>query len=182
METAIFKRNLPIPNRVSPFSKDNGDRNKFLNLMRKLKPKHRLIGDLASRGWTAQMISKELRVHYKTVMEVLKRKEVVEYINISVTNLFLEADRLLLNIFVKSLRIIDQQLDSPDPEVKDRAVDKILKFLQPRGTGEKGKPLIGMFFSSTPEQEGEKRKTIDEVILEMRRKRGLPPHPTEDEL
>lgn len=133
MQPAIFTENLPCRNVVSSLSKDNGDRDKFLDLMRRLKPKHRLIGDLASRGWTAQMISKELHVHYKTVLEVLKRPEVNEYISTTVRNLFLDADRLLINLFMKALITLDQQLDSTDPGVKDKAVDRILNFSKPKG-------------------------------------------------
>ena len=182
METAIFTENLPIRNGVSPFSKNNGGRNEFLDLMRKLKPKHRLIGDLASRGWTAQMISKELHIHYKTVMEVLKREEVIEYVNITVNNLFLDSDRLLLNIFMKSLRILDQQLDSTEPGVRDKAVDKVLKFLQPRGAGERAKPLIAQFFSGGMQQKDQVGNRLDQIILQKRRERGLPDFPSEEDL
>ena len=182
MQPAIFTENLPIHRELSPPSKDGGDRDKFLNLMRKLKPKHRLIADLASRGWTAQMISKELHVHYKTVMEVLKREEVIEYTNIVVRNLFLDADRLLINLFVKSLITLDQQLDSTDPGVKDKAVDRILNFFQSKGADTRGKPLINQFFSGMQQGNEDVGRRLDEIILQKRLERGLPPFPDPQDL
>lgn len=182
METAILTENLPCRNRFSPVSKDNGGRDKFVDLMRKLKPKHRLIGDLASRGWTAQMISKELHVHYKTVMEVLKREEVIEYTNIIVRNLFLDADRLLINLFMKALIILDQQLDSTDPGLRDKALDRILNFFQTKGADAKGRPLIAQFFSGMQQEDQDVGNRLDRIILEKRRQRGLPDFPAEEDL
>jgi len=182
MQPAIFTENLPCRNAVSPFSKDNGARDKFLDLMKRLKPKHRLIGDLASRGWTAQMISKELHIHYKTVMEVLKREEVIEYTNIVVRNLFLDADRLLINLFMKSLIILDQQLDSTDPGVKDKAIGRTLNFFQTKGAETRGKPLINQFFSGMQQGNEDLGKRLDEIVLQKRRERGLPDYPDDEDL
>jgi hypothetical protein len=178
METAILTENLPARTRVSPFPQDNGDRNNLLNLMRKLKPKHRLIADLACRGWTAQRIAKELGVHHKTVVEVLKRQEVIEYVSVTVTNLFQDCDRMLLNVFMKAILILDQQLDSTDAGVRDRAVDKTLKFFQAtKGADGRAKPLIAQFFSNTGKDEQkveEEEESLDDTILRKRRERGLP--------
>lgn len=182
MQTAFFTQNLPCRNVVSSLSKDNGDRDKFLDLMRRLKPKHRLIGDLASRGWTAQMISKELHIHYKTVMEVLKREEVIEYTNIVVRSLFSDVDRLLINLFMKSLIILDQQLDSTDPGVKDKAVDRILGFFQAKGADTRSKPLINQFFSGMQQGNEDLGRRLDEIVLQKRRERGLPDYPDDEDL
>jgi hypothetical protein len=182
VQSSIFTENLPCRNGVSPLSNGNGDRDKFLDLMKRLKPKHRLIGDLASRGWTAQMISKELHIHYKTVMEVLKREEVIEYTNIVVRNLFLDADRLLINLFMKALITLDQQLDSTDPGVKDKAVDRILGFFQTKVADTRSKPLINQFFSGMQKGNEDLGKRLDEIVIQKRIERGLPPLPDPDDL
>ncbi len=176
MNTAVLTQNPPI----SSSSRDNGERDKFVDLMRHLKPKHRLIADLASRGFTAQIISKELHLHYKTVMQVLKREEVIEYTNFVVRNLFLDADRLLINLFVKSLNILDQQLDSTDSAVKDKAVDRVLNFCQPKRADTRGRPLVNQFFSGLQQVDDEFGKRLDEIILQNRRERGLPEFPDEE--
>jgi hypothetical protein len=177
LETTISTENLPVHSGVCPYSEDDGDKNDLLSLMRKLKPRHRLIGDLACRGWTAQRIAKELGVHHKTVVEVLKRQEVIEYVNITVTNLFQDCDRMLLNVFMKAIVILEQQLDSSDPAVRDRGVDKTLKFFQAKGADGRAKPLIAQFFSNTGKDEQkveEAEETLDEIILRKRRERNLP--------
>ena len=173
METTNFRENLPICNGASIFPEENRERK--LNLLKKIKPKHRLIGDLASRGWTALMISKKLRVHYKTVMEVLKREEVIEYVNITVTDLFLESDRLLVNLYRKELPILDQELDSQSPELRDKAVDKILKCFGYRRFLV-GTPSLLNQITSNPNAKGDNFiQSIEDLILQKRLTRGLPP-------
>jgi len=105
------------------------------------------------------------------------------HLQVIVRNLFLDADRLLINLFIEALIILDQQLDSPDPGVKDKAVDRILNFFQTKRGDAKGSPLIAQFFSGRMRQENEDLgKRLDEIILQKRIERLLPPYPDPDDL
>jgi hypothetical protein len=99
-------------------------------------------------------------------------EEVATEINRITAERFQEADRLLVILYQKALTKLDQHLDSPNVKIQARAIDRVLKFYEPKD--KRGRPLIAQFFAGAQGQQGGREKSFDEIILENRKQRGLP--------
>jgi hypothetical protein len=147
---------------------------------RKLSRRHHLVAELAARGHATSLIAQETGLTPKRIRQILRIEEVNAEIYKITAEIFSEGDRHLANLYQKSLVKLDEHLDSPNLEIQDKAIEKVLRFFQPKGEV-KAKPLIAQFFSGM-QQEDQVGNRLDRIILEKRRQRGLPDFPAEEDL
>ncbi len=148
-----------------------------------LNRRHELVAQLACRGLDAKSIAEQVRLSPKRVREILRREEVIREITRITAEMFREVDYHLLCIYKKALVKLDEHLDSENLEIQDKAIEKVLRFFQPKGADTRGKPLINQFFSGGMQREGQDAgDRLDRIILQKRRERGLPDYPDPDDL
>jgi hypothetical protein len=94
-------------------------------------------------------------------------EEVWDEINTIITNLFAEGDRMLANLRTKVLIKLDERLESADPDLRDKAIDKILKCSD-YGKKEEDRAAI---FIGTGGKSAQGIETVDDLILRMRKER-----------
>ena len=145
--------------------------------------KYKKIAFLASKGLKTPDIAEAVGLSEDRVYKILSsRQDVWDQANQFVFDSYKESERGMVDLLQKTVKTLEDQLLTGSPEDKRFAVDRILKFFQTK-SDEKGRPIIAQFITGQVQQSegGEKPKSIDEMILEMRKQRGLPPHPTDIE-
>jgi len=91
--------------------------------------------------------------------------------------LFSAGDRRLINLYDKALQKLDSMLSNPGEEKQFRAVDRIIRIYFSRSA--KNAVTIQQYFGIQAQNENDFIQSIDQLILKMRKERGLP-EPWED--
>ena len=145
--------------------------------------KYKRIAYLASKGLVAEDIAKDVNLTVDRVYKILGRGDVLEEANRFIRDSFKGSERFMVMLLDKALQALEDQILSGSSDEKKFAIDRVLKFFQAKGEGEKGnKTLIAQFFSGMKEGEQDAGKRLDEIILQKRRERGLPDYPDPDDL
>lgn len=145
----------------------------------KLSLKYRTIAEYAARGYSPRMISKIVGMRSDWIRQILEHNEAVqEHIGQILNDLFQEGDMLLVHLYKKALEKLDSEMESTDPEIRHKAIEKVLRqAMASAGKGEEGsKTLIAQFFGGTQGSGGSGGvgvESMDEVILRKRKERGL---------
>lgn len=157
--------NLPIakPNLNPELSRPNRER---------LSRKKQMVAQLASRGFETAVIAEEVGLTPNRVPQILRTEEVINEINRLTAERFEESDRLLAALYLKALTKLDEHLDHQNPEIQVKAIDKVLRFYEPKDEG--AHPLVAQFFAGKHALHSEKEESLDDLILRKRRERGLP--------
>lgn len=135
----------------------------------KLSLKYKTVAEFAARGYPVEIIAQRVNMTVSNIYRILETNELVwQEMNIIQKRIFAEEDRFLRRLRDKALKKLEQRLDDPDTEA-----DAILKILTTTGkTTEKGKPQIVQFFGGG-QGGGPIEQTIDQIILQRRKERGL---------
>jgi len=137
----------------------------------KLSIRYRTIAEYAARGYSVEIIAQAVGIKRETVYHILESNEQVwEEMNLILKNIFAEGDRILANLYLKSLYKLDERLSHPATEAD--AIEKILKVYGTRTSGGE-KPAIVQFFQNTGGQGPVVEEGIDQLILKKRQERGL---------
>jgi len=134
--------------------------------------RQRTIAAMVARGFSVKYVAKKLKMSESRIYHLLsdRNSEVNAEINRILNELFSASDRRLTNLYNKALEKLDAMLTSSDEKKQFQAIDRIIRICF--ATSGKNGPIILQHFS------GEKRppkKSLDELIIEERVKRGLPP-------
>ena len=139
--------------------------------------KYRKIAALAVRGWSPVEIGKEVGVRPERISIILERDDVWESVIEEIRGLFSEGDRILASLYKKAMKGLDEDMSSTDPAVRRSAREQVLKLWgygknQPQD-GEKSISLIQQFFGGGVEGAKPLIQSMDEIILQKRKERGL---------
>jgi hypothetical protein len=146
-----------------------------------LSIRYRRIAEMAARGWSPEEIAKEVKLRQDTVYEILKTDEVWEYVKEVIKDIFSEGDRILAFLYKKSLKGLDDDLLSDNADVRKSAREQVLKFLV-RDGGEKSHISFIQQVYNTKGGESSVIESIDDLILQKRKERGLPTENGTDEI
>jgi hypothetical protein len=132
------------------------------------------IAALIARGFSVKYVAKKLKMSESRIYHLLSEKDslVNTEIHRILNQLFAGNDRRLVNLYDKVLEKLDSMLSSPDEEKQFRAIDRIIKIFLSRST--KNAVTIQQYFGIQSKDEKEFIKSIDDLILKMRKERGLP--------
>jgi len=132
--------------------------------------KHKMIAELAARGYPVSIIAQQVAVKEATIYHLLRNdQDIWNEINKVLSAIFAEGDRMLANLRIKALDQLDEQLQSSDKDLRDKAIDKILKITD---YGQEGnRTAIFNFPGSGGGEAG--IQSVDDLILKMRKERGL---------
>jgi transcriptional regulator with XRE-family HTH domain len=134
------------------------------------------VADLAARGFSANRIAEKTGLTAKRVREILRNEDVIKEICRITSEIFSEGDRHLAILYQKALTKLDEHLDSPNLEIQGKAIEKVLKFFQPKDVEKR--PLVAQFFGGEADRG---MKSLNQVIIEERERRGLPPLEEEED-
>jgi AcrR family transcriptional regulator len=140
--------------------------------------RQRTIAALIARGFSVKYVAKKLKISESRIYHLLSDKNslVNAEINSILKDLFAGNDRRLVNLYDKVLEKLDAMLSSSDKEKQSRAIDRIIKIYLTRSA--KNAVTIQQYFGIQTQEEKEgHRETMDEIILRMRKERGLPEIP-----
>lgn len=172
MDAVITEENLPA---IVETKKRRGS----------LSIRNRRIAEMAARGWSPEEIAKEVKLRQDRVYEILKTDEVWEFVKDIIKNIFSEGDRVLAFLYKKALKGLDDDLLSNDADIRKSAREQVLKFLV-RDGGEKSHiSFIQQVYTNKGEPGGSVVESIDDLILQKRKERGLsvePNNPDEIEM
>ena len=146
--------------------------------------RQRTIAALIARGFSVKDVAKKLKISESRIYHLLSDKDslVNAEINRILNELFAASDRRLMNLYDKALQKLDAMLSSPDEEKQYRAIDRIIRIIFAR-SGKNGRPIIQQNFDIQAKEEQQDRgKTLDAIILAKRRERGLPDYPDLNDL
>ena len=118
------------------------------------KPKGRIqvrylkVAALIARGFPISTVAKETglsetRIYHLLADPGLLRQPGGPRI---LNDLFASNDRTLLNLYLKVLAKLDEDVSSDDPEVRGRAIDQVIKVYLTR-TGKSGNPMIAQYIN-----------------------------------
>jgi hypothetical protein len=135
------------------------------------------IAALIARGFSVKYVAKKLKMSESRIYHLLSEKDslVNTEIHRILKQLFAGNDRRLVNLYDKVLEKLDSMLSSPDEEKQFRAIDRIIKIFLSRST--KNAVTIQQYFGIQSQDEKEFIKSIEDLILKMRKERGLPDLP-----
>ena len=136
----------------------------------KLKPKYRIVAELALHGYPLSEISKKMNLTDRRIRQILKSGNVIAYINRSIQSMFEESDRLLARLYQKALFGLEKQLEDSSPDMRDKAMDKIIKLCGYKSDDSKHTSVT--IFNQN-QSSSSLVNSIDEIILAKRRDRGL---------
>jgi hypothetical protein len=140
--------------------------------MGKLSLRHKLLASYAARCYPVSFIAKQLGLREQTVYRILEEdKDVWVEIDRIIVSMFREGDIMLANLRMNALKKLDEHLESESADIRDKAIDKILKCYDFSG-GEGAKTLIANFYGQGGKSELGVH-TIDEVIIQRRKDRLL---------
>src|SRR4030042_4970835 len=138
----------------------------------KLSLKYRTIAEYAARGYSVELIAERIGITKGKVYNILETNELVwEEINRILTNIFADGDRMIANLRIKALKKLDDQLDSLNGDLRDKAIEKILKCSDYSKGDLKG--AVIQFFGPGGKSEASGIQSIDDIILQKRKERGL---------
>jgi hypothetical protein len=133
------------------------------------------IAALIARGFSVKYVAKKLKISESRIYHLLSEKDslVNAEINRILKDLFAGNDRRLVNLYDKALQKLDAMLSSSDEEKQFRAIDRIIKIYLARST--KNAVTIQQYFGIQSQQdENDFIKNIEDLIIKMRKDRGLP--------
>jgi len=140
----------------------------------KTKAKHTMIAALIARGFAVKDVAQEVRLSESQIYHLLSDKD--SFVNAEIlrilSELFTENDRHLIDLYKKALQILDNMLLSSDEAKQFRAIDRIIRIFLARSA--RNPVTIQQYFGIESQEE---RETIDQMILRMRKERGLPELP-----
>jgi hypothetical protein len=135
----------------------------------KLSLRYRLIAEHAARGYPIEIIASKVNLTETTVYRILNENaQVWAEVNRIIENIFSEGDRILAGLYRKAMVKLDEQLEDPDVNIRDKAIEKILKCYGFKGE----QPSILQFIGGGKGPTGV--ETIDDIIIRKRKERGLP--------
>ncbi len=138
-----------------------------------LSVKYRKIASLAVRGWSPTEIANEVGVKPERISLILERDDVWEYVLDEIRGLFSEGDRILSSLYKKTMISLDEDLSSKDPNVRKSAREQVLRLCGKNQSSDGSNvSLVQQFFGGG---EGSKPliQSMDEIILQKRKERGL---------
>lgn len=132
------------------------------------------IAAMIARGFSVKYVAKKLKISESRIYHLLSEKDslVNTEIHRILKELFAGNDRHLINLYNKALQKLDNMLSSYDEEKQCRAIDRIIKIYLSRSA--KNAVTIQQYFGIQPQDEKDLIKDIDDLILKMRKERGLP--------
>jgi len=153
---------------------------------RKLRPVEIKIAEMAARGWTPEEIAKEVHRSRERVYLILKTEEVWDYMKGIIRDTFSEGDRILVLLYKKAMKGLDDDLQSSDPDVRKVARDQVLKTVLSKigalTEGEKTQVNLFQFMGGGKEGSGQSLiQSMDDIILQKRKERGLSLNDEDDE-
>lgn len=140
----------------------------------KTKAKHTMVAALIARGFPVKVVAQKVNLSESQIYHLLSDKD--SFVNAEIfrmlSELFAENDRHLIDLFSKALQELDNMLSSSDEEKQFRAIDRIIKIFLARSA--KNAVTIQQYFGIESQEE---KETVDEMLLRMRKARGLPELP-----
>jgi len=144
---------------------------------RKLRPVEVKIAEMAARGWSPEEIAQEVHRTRDRVYNILKTDEVWDYMKGIIRDTFSEGDRILVLLYKKAMKGLDDDLSSSNPDVRKAARDQVLKTVLSKigalTDGERTQINFFQFMGGSKEGPG-LIETMDDIILQKRKERGLP--------
>ena len=161
----------------NPFNPDPPIKAPHVKTKGKTKTNHTMIAALIARGFSVKYVAKKVKMSESRIYHLLCDKDSLVNAEIKriLTELFASADRHLINLYDKTLQKLDTMLSSSDEEKQFRAIDKIMKIYLSRSA--KNAVTIQQYFGIQSQNEKDFIKNIDDLILKMRKERGLPDLP-----
>jgi AcrR family transcriptional regulator len=140
----------------------------------KNKARHSMIAALIARGFPVKDVAQEVNLSESQIYHLLSDKD--SFVNAEIfrilSELFTENDRHLVDLYKKVLQKLDNMLLSSDEEKQSRAIDRIIRIFLARSA--RNPVTIQQYFGIESQEE---KETIDQMILRMRKERGLPELP-----
>ena len=137
----------------------------------KTKAKHTMIAALIARGFPVKDVAQQVNLSESQIYHLLSDKD--SFVNAEIfrilSELFTENDRHLIDLYNKTLQKLDKMLSGSDEEKQFRAIDRIIRIFLARSA--KNPVTIQQYFGIASQEE---KETPDEMILRMRKERGLP--------
>jgi len=135
------------------------------------KIRQKTIAALIARGFSVKYVAKKLKMSESHIYHLFSEKDslVNAEINRILNEAFAASDRRLVNLYDKALKKLDALLSSSDEEKQFRAIDRIIRIYLTRSA--KNAVTIQQYFGIKSQEE--KAETLDEIILRMRKERGL---------
>jgi transcriptional regulator with XRE-family HTH domain len=135
-----------------------------------------MIAELIARGCHLKDVAKKVNLSKSQIYHLSSDKD--SFVNAEIfrilSELFAENDRRLISLYAEALEKLNNLLSSSDEEKQFRAIDRIIKIFLARST--KNAVTIQQYFGIGSQEE---KETVDQMILRMRKERGLP-DPSED--
>lgn len=134
--------------------------------------RQKTIAAMIARGFSVKYVAKKLKMSESRIYHLFSDRNSLVNAEIYriLSEVFGASDRRLINLYDKALQKLDAMLSSPDEEKQCRAIDRIIKMYFARSS--KHAVTIQQYFGTESEEE---KETVDEMILRMRKERGLPP-------
>jgi AcrR family transcriptional regulator len=134
-----------------------------------------MIAELIAHGFAPKDVAKKVNLSESQIYHLLSDKD--SFVNVEtfriLNDLFAENDRHLIDLLSKALQKLDNMLSSSDEEKQFRAIDRIIKIFLSRSA--KNPVSIQQYFGIQTQDEKESQlNSVDELILQMRKERGLP--------
>lgn len=156
---------------------------------KKLPYRYLIIAEMASRGWSPEEIAKEVGRKTITIYNILKRDDVWEYIAETIRSTFSEGDRILAYLYKKSLKGLDDDLSSPDSDVRKNAREQVFKqwgygrdkLVSDGDSSSRQISLFQQIFLGRESGGGHIIESMDDIILKKRKERGLSEYGDENE-
>ena len=143
--------------------------------------RQRTIAAMIARGFSVKYVAKKLKMSESRIYHLLSDRDSVvnAEINRILNELFSASDRRLINLYDKALEKLDAMLSSSDEKKQFQAIDRIIRICFAR-SGRNG-PIILQHFGAQANGEQRPQKSLAEVIIEERKRRGLSPLGDDDD-
>lgn len=141
--------------------------------------KYRRLAFLVSKGLDIKEMAKDLGLSESRVYRILQtKKEVLDEADRLASESFKESEKFMGTLLKKALEGLEEQLTSGTADERKFAIDKVLKFFQARGASDEKRSVVFNFGAG---QQGGEQKSLNQVIIEERQRRGLPPLEEEED-
>lgn len=143
-----------------------------------LSVRYRKIASLAVRGWSPTEIGKEMGIRPERVTVILERDDVWQFVIEEIRGLFSEGDRMVASLYKKAMVTLDEDLSSPDANVRRAAREQILRLWgygknQPQDGERPNVSIVQQFLGGSEGGSKPLIQSMDEIILQKRKERGL---------
>jgi AcrR family transcriptional regulator len=146
--------------------------------------RQRTIAAMIARGFSVKQVAKKLKMSESRIYHLLSDRDsaVNAEINRILNELFAASDRRLINLYNKALQKLEDLLSSSDEEKQFRAIDRIIRIIFARSSRNGPSITLQHFGIQANEEQQNREKRLDEIVLQKRRERGLPDFPDENDL